>query len=82
MVDTVRVTRLLRGVTDSLASLQREQSHITADAMRRAVGFRNVLVHDYVAVDDDVVLARLSDLTDVDRFVSETAAWITGGTAS
>jgi uncharacterized protein YutE (UPF0331/DUF86 family) len=139
VVDEVRVARLLRGITDAMASLHREQSAsderradplwlpgvkylmiaaiegcidvaqhacssekwgpprdngdamrilgdrevlttATADAMRRAVGFRNVLVHEYVEVDDDVVRARLSDLTDLDRFVSEVAAWITGGT--
>jgi len=37
--------------------------------MRQAAGFRNVLVHEYVAVDDDVVLSRLKDLTDLDAFV-------------
>ncbi|CAN5317398.1 hypothetical protein BH24ACT9_BH24ACT9_00550 [soil metagenome] len=37
--------------------------------MRRAVGFRNVLVHEYVAVDDAVVVTRLKDLSDLDGFV-------------
>lgn len=46
--------------------------------MRRAVGFRNVLVHEYVAVDDDVVLRRLADLTDLERFVAEVTTWLTG----
>lgn len=41
-----------------------------ADHMRRAVGFRDVLVHDYVDVDDAVVLQRLTDVTDLERFVS------------
>lgn len=129
------MARLLRGITDSLASLQREQSatddrradplwlpgikylmiaaiegcidvaqHVcsaekwgpprdngdamrilgertvldgpTADALRRAVGFRNVLVHEYVEVDDAIVLVRLADLVDLDRFVVESATWL------
>jgi uncharacterized protein YutE (UPF0331/DUF86 family) len=137
VVDEVRVARLLRGITDSLASLHREQSasderradplwlpgvkylmiaaiegcidvaqHVcssekwgpprdngdtmrilgeravltgaTAEAMRRAVGFRNVLVHEYVDVDDGIVASRLADLSDLDRFVTEVAGWLTG----
>ncbi len=42
--------------------------------MARAAGFRNVLVHDYVEVDDEVVLARLADLSDLDAFVVAVAA--------
>lgn len=37
--------------------------------MRQAVGFRNVLVHEYVTVDDSVVLARLADVSDLEAFV-------------
>lgn len=40
-----------------------------AQAMRRAVGFRNVLAHEYIDVDDSIVLARLADFGDLDRFV-------------
>jgi uncharacterized protein YutE (UPF0331/DUF86 family) len=40
-----------------------------AIAMRQAVGFRNVLVHDYVTVDDEVVVARLRDLSDLPAFI-------------
>jgi uncharacterized protein YutE (UPF0331/DUF86 family) len=47
-----------------------------AHAMRRAVGFRNVLVHEYVRVDDSVVLARLGDLTDLERFVGDVASFV------
>ncbi len=47
-----------------------------ADSLRRAVGFRNVLVHDYAVVDDRVVVARLADLGDLDRFVSDIARWL------
>lgn len=47
-----------------------------AAALRQAVGFRNVLVHEYVAVDDAVVLARLADPSDLSAFVSEVAAYL------
>lgn len=49
-----------------------EHAVLTADlaaAMRRAVGFRNVLVHDYVDVDDAIVLSRLQDVSDLEHFV-------------
>lgn len=44
-----------------------------AVSMRRAVGFRNVLVHEYVAVDDDVVRLRVRDHRDLADFVSAVA---------
>ncbi|MGH3854484.1 MAG: HepT-like ribonuclease domain-containing protein [Pseudonocardiaceae bacterium] len=44
-----------------------------ADRLRRAVGLRNVLVHDYVDVDDDIVLERLANLADLDDFVAVVA---------
>lgn len=53
-----------------------------AEPMRRAVGFRNVLVlvlvlvHEYVEVDDSVVIARLMDLADVEAFVREVATFV------
>jgi uncharacterized protein YutE (UPF0331/DUF86 family) len=47
-----------------------------ADRLRRAVGFRNVLVHDYVEVDDDIVLKRLVNLTDLEDFVAAVATWV------
>jgi uncharacterized protein YutE (UPF0331/DUF86 family) len=47
-----------------------------ADNVRRAVGFRNVLVHDYVVVDDAVVLARLADPVDLAEFASAVADWL------
>lgn len=47
-----------------------------AEALRRAVGFRNVLVHEYVAVDDAVVIARLEDLSDLRGFVAAMVAVI------
>jgi uncharacterized protein YutE (UPF0331/DUF86 family) len=48
-----------------------------ADALRKAVGFRNVLVHEYVQVSDDIVTARLGDLGDLEGFVEQVAAFIT-----
>lgn len=48
-----------------------------AGAIRKAVGFRNVLVHEYVAVDDAVVIGRLADLSDLEKFIEETAAYVT-----
>lgn len=40
-----------------------------------AVGFRNVLVHEYAEVDDARVVANLSLLDDLDAFVTQLAAW-------
>lgn len=44
--------------------------------LRRAVGFRNVLVHEYVEVDDEIVVSRLKDPADLDGFVSAVAEWV------
>lgn len=48
-----------------------------ARSIRQAVGFRNVLVHDYIRVNDDIVISRLKALDDLDRFVSQVAAFVT-----
>ena len=53
-----------------------------AVAMRQAVGFRNVLVHEYVTVDDAVVLARLQDLSDLERYVAAVAEYVSAVTDS
>ena len=45
-----------------------------AESVARAVGFRNVLVHEYVAVDDDAVRANLALLDDLDAFARALAA--------
>jgi uncharacterized protein YutE (UPF0331/DUF86 family) len=39
--------------------------------MRKAVGFRNVLVYEYVAVSDEIVVSRLNDLSDLEAFVKQ-----------
>lgn len=41
----------------------------SARRLRQAVGFRNVLVHDYVDVDDSIVLTRLANLADLEERV-------------
>jgi uncharacterized protein YutE (UPF0331/DUF86 family) len=48
-----------------------------ADALRKAVGFRNVLVHKYIQVSDDIVTARLQDLGDLERFVEGATVFVT-----
>jgi uncharacterized protein YutE (UPF0331/DUF86 family) len=40
-----------------------------AESVARAVGFRNVLVHGYAAVDDDIVVDALGRLDDLRRYV-------------
>jgi uncharacterized protein YutE (UPF0331/DUF86 family) len=48
-----------------------------AHSIRQAVGFRNVLVHDYIRVNDDIVIGRLKTLGDLEDFVSQVAAFVT-----
>lgn len=47
-----------------------------ASRLRQAVGFRNVLVHDYARVDDAVVTARLEDLDDLRDFVAAVTDYV------
>ena len=47
-----------------------------ADQMARASGFRNILVHEYIAVRGDLVVANLSRTGDIRRFVAEIADWL------
>jgi uncharacterized protein YutE (UPF0331/DUF86 family) len=37
-------------------------------ALERLPGFRNILIHEYVALDMDRVMEALDDLTPIDRF--------------
>jgi uncharacterized protein YutE (UPF0331/DUF86 family) len=48
-----------------------------ARSIRQAVGFRNVLVHEYIRVNDDIVIDRLKALDDLQDFVSQVAAFVT-----
>jgi uncharacterized protein YutE (UPF0331/DUF86 family) len=47
-----------------------------AQLMRAAVGFRNVLVHQYGDVDDDIVRERLVDLDDLDAFAAQVVQFL------
>ena len=47
-----------------------------ADRMARASGFRNILVHEYIAVRDELVVANLGRTGDIRRFVAEVATWM------
>lgn len=46
-----------------------------AERLARATGFRNVLVHGYAEVDDDLVVANLDELDDLQAFVDQVRAW-------
>lgn len=46
------------------------------DSLARAVGFRNVLVHGYVDVDDERVLAQLDRVGELQSFVAAVSEWI------
>ena len=49
-----------------------------SEDLRRSVGFRNVLVHEYVDVDDQVVLRSLAELGDLRAFSQRIAQWLLG----
>lgn len=44
--------------------------------MRKAVGFRNVLVHEYVDVDETVVAERVADHQDLRDFIVAVVSWM------
>lgn len=48
----------------------------TTEAMVRAAGFRNVLVHQYAEVDDTAVVANLERLDDIDAFARQVIRWL------
>jgi len=47
----------------------------TAEAEARAVGFRNVLIYEYIDVDDGRVRDNLEHLADFEAFVSQVVVW-------
>jgi len=47
-----------------------------ADSMALAVGFRNVLVHEYAELDDERVVAFVGRLADLEAFVAAVATWL------
>jgi uncharacterized protein YutE (UPF0331/DUF86 family) len=48
-----------------------------AEALARAVGFRNILVHEYAEIDNLRVVANLDRLDDLTDFVAAVARWLT-----
>lgn len=50
----------------------------TSAAMVPATGLRNVLVHEYVDVDDAIVLARLQAFGDLHDFIQQAGGWLSG----
>lgn len=50
--------------------------HDLATRLARAVGFRNVLVHQYADVDDDLVVANLEHVGDLTAFAASVASWL------
>lgn len=52
------------------------------EQLARAVGFRNVLVHGYAAVDDDRVVAQLDRVGDIEAFVASVSRWADRGGSS
>jgi len=86
VVDPERLSRLLARVTADVLAIRATAGsgdlladpvrlRAVTDAVARAVGFRNVLVHQYAEVDDDRVVANLELSVDLDRFVHQLARW-------
>lgn len=50
-----------------------------AEAVARAVGFRNILVHEYAELDNHRVVANLDRLDDLKGFVTAVARWSNSG---
>lgn len=46
-----------------------------AEALSRAVGFRNLLVHGYAEIDDRLVVAQLDRVDDLAGFVASVSRW-------
>jgi uncharacterized protein YutE (UPF0331/DUF86 family) len=51
----------------------------TADRVARSVGFRNILVHQYREVDDQIVVGAIDELDDLRAFVAEVSSWLLAG---
>lgn len=47
----------------------------TGERIARAIGFRNLLVHGYADVDDDVVVAYLGRLDDLQQVLDQVRDW-------
>jgi uncharacterized protein YutE (UPF0331/DUF86 family) len=57
-------------------------SEPSGDQVARAMGFRNVLVHRYAEVRDELVVAQLRHLDDLLDFTSAVAQWLGRGDSS
>ena len=84
MVDQIRTFRLLTRVSDNSEAMTFLHRHGVIDArvetaMRKAIGLRNVLVHEYIGVDDAIVLNRVEDLSDLHRYVRQVTDWLQAG---
>lgn len=69
--------------TSNAASVRLLGDHGVIDAelarsLAGAVGFRNVLVHQYAEVDDDRVVANLDSVGQLETFVATTSTWLAG----
>ena len=51
-----------------------------AEQLSQAVGFRNILVHRYVEVDDQIVVNSLHRIDDLDAFVTQVSSWLKSNT--
>jgi uncharacterized protein YutE (UPF0331/DUF86 family) len=49
---------------------------IVGNAVAKAVGFRNILVHEYADVDNRQVVQHLEHLGDLEEFAGQVATWI------
>ncbi len=47
-----------------------------AESLARAVGFRNVLVHQYATLDVAIVMNALERLDEFDEFVAAVGSWL------
>ncbi len=47
-----------------------------AHEMAQAIGFRNVLVHDYIDVVDSIVIERLEDHSALNEFTRAITLWL------
>jgi uncharacterized protein YutE (UPF0331/DUF86 family) len=61
-----------RGVFDALRALGLEAD--LADRLGRAAGLRNILVHDYLDLDDALIWSALSEIDDLRAFAAFAAA--------
>ncbi len=50
--------------------------NVLTPELAQAIGFRNVLVHDYVDIDDSIVIERLEDHNALNEFTRAIALWL------